>query len=199
MATKKAVSDTSDKKKNEIFKKVKKPGFLKGFLAFIEKGNAIDMAVGIIVGSVMTSLVNSLVKDIIMPPIGLLIGGVDFSNLFIVLDQGVHNIVGEYPTLAAAQAAGATTLNVGLFLNSFVSFIITMFAVFLIIKSVNKIRGQKPVTTRVCPYCKTSIDRTATKCPNCCSKVTPLPPEKPKICDSDDSDVVCKIKKMIKK
>lgn len=198
MATKKVKSDTTDLKKNEKVKKTKKPGFLKGFLAFIEKGNAIDMAVGIIVGSVMTSLVNSLVKDIIMPPIGLLIGGVDFSNLFIVLDQGVHNIVGEYPTLAAAQAAGATTLNVGLFLNSLVSFTITMFAVFVIIRSVNRIRGQKPVTTRVCPYCKTSIDRTATKCPNCCSKVTPLPPEKPKICDSDDSALMCKIKKMVK-
>lgn len=198
MAAKKVKSETTDQKKNEKVKKTKKPGFLKGFLAFIEKGNAIDMAVGIIVGSVMTSLVNSLVKDIIMPPIGLLIGGVDFSNLFIVLDQGVHNIVGEYPTLAAAQAAGATTLNVGLFLNSLVSFTITMFAVFVIIRSVNRIRGQKPVTTRVCPYCKTSIDRTATKCPNCCSKVTPLPPEKTKTCDSDDSALMCKIKKIVK-
>ena len=108
-----------------------KSKFLADFRAFIERGSAIDMAVGIIVGGVMTSVVNSLVKDIIMPPIGLLIGGVDFSQLFVVLaggEAGVH-----YPTVAAAQAAGATTMNIGLFLNSIVSFLITMFAVLVLV------------------------------------------------------------------
>lgn len=148
-----------------------KSNFLKDFRAFIEKGSAIDMAVGIIVGSVMTSVVNSLVKDIIMPPIGLLIGGVDFSQLFIILaggQQGVH-----YPTVEAAQAAGATTINIGVFMNSIISFLITMFAVFLIVRVVGKMRDKKPVTTRTCPYCKTTINIEASKCPNCCSGITP--------------------------
>ncbi|MDR0726714.1 MAG: large conductance mechanosensitive channel protein MscL [Rickettsiales bacterium] len=179
--------------------KKNKMGIFKEFLAFIEKGSAIDMAVGIIVGSVMTSLVNSLVKDIIMPPIGMMIGGVDFSNWFVVINKGVEGLYAHaYPTLAAAQAAGATTINLGLFLNACVSFLITMFAVFMIVRVVNKIRGQKPITTRVCPYCKTSIDRTASKCPNCCSKVTPLPPEKPaEGCEIDEPKIVCKIKKIV--
>ncbi|MDR1337943.1 MAG: large conductance mechanosensitive channel protein MscL [Rickettsiales bacterium] len=177
----------------------KKSGFFREFITFVEKGSAIDMAVGIIVGSVMTGVVNSLVKDVIMPPIGLLIGGVDFSQLFITIGPGKG---GEffYNTVAAAHAAGATTLNIGLFLNALISFLITMFAVFLLVRVVNKIRGQKPVTTRECPFCKTSIDKTATKCPNCCSKVIPLPPEKtPDVCEKKDSKLVYKIKKIIKK
>lgn len=101
---------------------MKKSNFVKDFRNFIERGSAIDMAVGIIVGGVMTSVVNSLVKDIIMPPIGLLVGGVDFSQLFVVLSGGVAGV--KYPTVAAAQAAGATTMNIGLFLNSIVSFLI---------------------------------------------------------------------------
>lgn len=152
--------------------KVVKSSFLKDFRAFIERGSAIDMAVGIIVGGVMTSVVNSLVKDIIMPPIGLLIGGVDFSQLFVVLaggEAGVH-----YPTVAAAQAAGATTMNIGLFLNSIVSFLITMFAVFLIVRAVGKVRDKKASTTRTCPYCMSTINIAATKCPNCCSAVKPI-------------------------
>ncbi len=132
-----------------------KNNLLKDFRAFIERGNAIDMAVGIIVGSVMTGVVNSLVKDIIMPPIGLLIGGVDFSQLFIVLRGGQAGVV--YPTIEAAQAAGATTMNV-----------------------VNKMRSKQPVTVRDCPYCKTSISKAATKCPNCCSAVVPEEVEAPK-------------------
>lgn len=148
-----------------------KTNILKDFRAFIERGNAIDMAVGIIVGSVMTGVVNSLVKDVIMPPIGLLIGGVDFSQLFIVLGGGRP---GEhYATIEAAQAAGATTMNVGVFMNSVVSFLITMFAVFLLVRFVAKMRSKQPVTTRACPYCKTSISKAACKCPNCCSDVTP--------------------------
>ena len=143
--------------------------WLKEFKSFIDRGNAIDMAVGIIVGSVMTGMVNSLVKDIIMPPIGLMIGDVDFSQFFVVLAGGAP---GEhYNTVAEAQAAGATTMNIGVFLNSVVSFLITMFAVFILVRAINKVRSKQAVTTRVCPYCKSTINIQATKCPNCCSKL----------------------------
>lgn len=151
-----------------------KGNILKEFGAFINRGNAIDMAVGIIVGSVMTSVVNSLVKDIIMPPIGLLLGGIDFSQFFIVLSGGEPGV--HYTTVASAQAAGAATMNIGFFLNSIVSFIITMFAIFLFVRVVNKFRSGQAVTTRSCPYCKTSINVAATKCPNCCSVVKPVAP-----------------------
>ena len=144
---------------------------IKEFKAFINKGNAIDMAVGIIVGSVMTSVVNSLVKDIIMPPIGMLIGGIDFSQWFFVLGGGEAGA--HYNTMAEATAAGATTLNLGTFLNSVISFIITMFAIFIFVKIVNSARAKAPVTTRACPYCKQSISKLATKCPYCCSAVKP--------------------------
>lgn len=170
---------------------MKKSNFLKEFRAFVEKGSAIDMAVGIIVGSVMTGVVNSLVKDIIMPPIGLLIGGVDFSQLFVVLagGQGQH-----FATVEAAQAAGATTMNIGLFLNSIVSFLITMFAVFLFVRTVNKMRDKKPTNTRTCPYCKTTINIAATKCPNCCSDVDPV-----SVVSDTDSDLKKGIKELTKK
>lgn len=148
-----------------------KTNLLKEFKTFVARGNAIDMAVGIIVGSVMTGVVNSLVKDIITPPIGLLIGGVDFSQMFFVLGGGVP---GEhYATVAAAQAAGATTINVGVFLNSVISFLITMFAVFMLVRFVAKMRSKQPATMRACPYCKSSISKAASKCPNCCSDVEP--------------------------
>ncbi|MDR0803792.1 MAG: large conductance mechanosensitive channel protein MscL [Rickettsiales bacterium] len=145
------------------------------FKAFIAKGSAIDMAVGIIVGSVMTGVVNSLVKDIIMPPIGLLIGGVDFSNWFIIIRGGGEGAV--YHTVAAAQSAGATTLNVGLFINTLVSFFITMFAVFMIVRVVSKVRAHSPaaITTRICPYCqKSDVGVNATKCPYCLSALKPV-------------------------
>ncbi len=141
----------------------------KEFKAFINKGSAIDMAVGIIVGSVMTSVVNSLVKDIIMPPVGMLVGGIDFSQWFFVLGGGEAGA--HYATMAAAQAAGATTLNLGTFLNTVISFLITMFAIFIFVKIVNSARSKAPVTTRACPYCKQSISKLATKCPFCCSAV----------------------------
>jgi large conductance mechanosensitive channel len=144
---------------------------LSEFKAFINKGSAIDMAVGIIVGSVMTSVVNSLVKDIIMPPVGLLVGGIDFSQWFVVLGGGEAGA--HYNTMAAATAAGATTLNIGTFLNSIISFLITMFAIFIFVKIVNSARAKAPVTTRACPYCQQSISKLATKCPYCCSAVVP--------------------------
>ena len=144
---------------------------IKEFKAFINKGSAIDMAVGIIVGSVMTSVVNSLVKDIIMPPVGMLVGGIDFSQWFFVLGGGEAGA--HYNTMAEAAAAGATTLNLGTFLNTIISFIITMFAIFIFVKIVNSARAKAPVTTRACPYCKQSISKAATKCPYCCSSVKP--------------------------
>ena len=160
-------------KKNNIFKE---------FSTFVQRGNAIDMAVGIIVGSVMTGVVNSLVKDVIMPPIGLLIGGVDFSQWFIVLGGGEPGAV--YETIAQAQSAGATTLNLGLFMNSVVSFFITMFAIFLFVRTMNKMRDKKPANTHACPYCKSSIDNEATKCPFCCSAVKPV-----KTAEIEESDL----------
>ena len=147
-----------------------KSKFLSEFRTFVERGSAIDMAVGIIVGSVMTSLVNSLVADIIMPPIGLLLGNIDFSQFFVVLaggDAGAH-----YNTVAEAQAAGATTMNIGVFLNSVVSFFVTMFAIFVMIRVMNKVRTK--TYTRFCPYCRSSISAQASKCPNCCSKIEPI-------------------------
>ena len=143
--------------------------FLSEFRTFIERGSAIDMAVGIIVGSVMTSMVNSLVKDIIMPPIGILMGNIDFSQFFVVLAGGTPGA--HYNTVAEAQAAGATTMNIGVFLNSVVSFFVTMFAIFLMVKIINKVRTK--TYTRACPYCKSTINAQASKCPNCCSAVTP--------------------------
>ncbi|MBQ2005541.1 MAG: large conductance mechanosensitive channel protein MscL [Alphaproteobacteria bacterium] len=167
-----------------------KINLLKEFRAFVERGNAIDMAVGIIVGSVMTGVVNSLVKDVIMPPIGLLIGGVDFSQWFFVLNNPSG---GHYETIAAAQAAGATTLNMGLFLNSVVSFFITMFAIFLFVRTVNKMRSKKPANTHACPYCTMSISNSATKCPHCCSAVEPV-----KTGEVEDSELEKSIKNLTK-
>ena len=167
--------------------------FLKEFRSFAERGNAIDMAIGIIEGSVMTSVVNSLVKDVIMPPIGLLIGGVDFSQWFFVLSGGDGQ---TFNTIAEAQAAGATTLNLGVFLNTVISFIITMFAAFLIVRTVNKMKSKKAVTTTTCPYCKQTVDITATKCPHCCSALKPgevKPAE-----ESDMSKGIKKLKKIVK-
>ena len=148
-------------KKNNVFKE---------FGAFVQRGNAIDMAVGIIVGSVMTSVVNSLVKDVLMPPIGLLVGGVDFSQLFVTLSASAE----KFETVAQAQAAGVATLNYGMFLNSVVSFFITMFAIFLFVRTMNKMRDKKPANTHACPYCTSNISNSATKCPFCCSAVKPV-------------------------
>src|SRR5581483_2693701 len=125
---------------------------LKEFKEFAMKGNVVDMAVGIIIGAAFGGIVTSLVNDILMPPIGLLLGKVDFSNLFIVLKGDT------YPTLAAAKQAGATTLNYGLFVNTVINFLIVAFAIFLVVKQVNRLRRQPaPVpaapTTKECPYC----------------------------------------------
>ena len=168
---------------------------IKEFREFIERGSAIDMAVGIIVGSVMTGMVNSLVRDVIMPPIGMVLGDIDFSQFFIVLSGGEPGV--HYNTIAEAQAAGAATMNIGVFLNTVVSFLITMFVVFIIVRTMNKVRSKKAVSTRTCPYCKTVINAEASKCPNCCSSIKPekIIPEQP----SDLEQGLKKITKIAKK
>ncbi len=147
---------------------------LKEFKEFALKGNVLDLAVGIVIGAAFTSIVNSLVADIIMPPIGLLLGKVDFSNLFVVLKTG--KVPGPYETLAAAKAAGAVSLNVGLFLNAVISFLIVAFAVFILVKGFNQLRRQKqaepaPVTTKECPYCFSVVPLMATRCAHCTSEL----------------------------
>lgn len=164
---------------------------IKEFRNFVERGSAIDMAVGIIVGSVMTGMVNSLVKDVILPPIGMLLGNIDFSQFFIVLSGGEPGV--HYNTVAEAQAAGAATMNIGLFLNAVVSFLITMFVVFMIVRTMNKVRSKKAIDTRTCPYCKSVINAEASKCPNCCSAVTPE-----KIIPAQPSDLEQGLKKITK-
>jgi len=142
------------------------------FKTFAMRGNVIDMAVGIIIGAAFGKIVDSLVKDIIMPPLGWLLGRVDFSQLYLVLPDYSGKWV-KYPSLAAAQAAGAVTINYGMFINTLISFVIVSFAVFLMIKAINKLRADKKTedikadTDKECPYCFTKIDIRATKCPNC--------------------------------
>jgi large conductance mechanosensitive channel len=145
----------------------------KEFKEFAMRGNVVDMATGIIIGGAFGTIVKSLVDDVIMPPIGLLLGGVDFSNLFIVLKNGTTP--GPYAAVANAKAAGAVTINYGLFFNSMISFLIVAFAVFILIKGLNTL-SRKPEaaaepTTQNCPYCATSIPMEATRCPHCTSEL----------------------------
>ena len=146
----------------------------KEFKEFAMRGNVIDMAVGIIIGAAFGTIVKSLVSDVIMPPIGLALGNVDFSNLFITLKDGVT--AGPYATLADAQTASAVTLNYGVFLDSVVSFLIVAFCVFILIRGMNKLKRKEeaPVaepTTKECPYCFSTIAIKATRCANCTSEI----------------------------
>lgn len=142
----------------------------KEFKEFVVKGNVLDMAVGIIVGAAFGKVVTSFVNDVLMPPIGLLLGKVDFSNLFI-------NLSGKsFESLADAKKAGAATLNYGLFFNTAIDFLIVGFAIFLLVKQVNRLKREAPAaapTSRECPFCLTDIPRKATRCPHCTSTVTP--------------------------
>ncbi|HAG10826.1 MAG TPA: large conductance mechanosensitive channel protein MscL [Desulfotomaculum sp.] len=141
---------------------------LKEFREFIARGNVLDMAVGIIVGVAFGKIITSLVNDIIMPVVGLLLGKMDFSNLFVNL-SGTH-----YKTLAQAQAAGAATINYGLFINTILDFIIVAFIIFLIVRQFNRLkRKEKTVepTTRECPFCFSTISLKAVRCPNCTSQL----------------------------
>lgn len=143
---------------------------LKEFKEFAMRGNVLDMAIGIIIGAAFGTIVNSFVQDVIMPPIGLLLGNVDFSNIFIILKEG--KVAGPYPSLASAKSAGAVTLNLGVFVNTLISFIIIAFSVFLLVKTVNQLRRQEAPptpTTKECSYCFTKIPIQAIRCPNCTS------------------------------
>ena len=146
---------------------------LKEFKEFAMRGNVVDMAVGIIIGGAFGTIVSSLVKDVLMPPIGLMLGGVDFSNFFAVLKDGAAP--GPYGNLAAAQAAGAVTINYGVWFNSIISFLIVAFAVFLLIKGINTMKRKAEAappaapTTKECKFCCSAIPIKATKCPNCTS------------------------------
>jgi large conductance mechanosensitive channel len=147
---------------------------LKEFKEFALRGNVIDMAVGIIIGVAFGAIVNSLVNDVLLPPIGLLLGRVDFSNLFVVLREGVQP--GPYASVAVAKEAGAVTLNIGVFINTIISFLIIALAVFMIIRQINRLKRkaeapQAVPTTKTCPFCFSTIHLQATRCPYCTSNL----------------------------
>lgn len=143
----------------------------KEFKEFAIKGNAIDLAVGVVIGAAFTAIVNSLVKDIIMPVVGLVIGKVDFANLFVVMREGTAP--GPYTTLDTAAKAGAVTLNYGVFVNAIVTFVIVAFALFLVVKAINRVRRepQPEPNAKDCPFCLTEIPIAATRCPACTSEL----------------------------
>ena len=144
----------------------------KEFREFILRGNVVDMAVGIIIGAAFVAIVKSLVDDVIMPPIGLLLGNVDFTNFFAVLKAG--KAPGPYETLAQAKAAGAVTVNYGIFLNTLISFLVVAFCVFMLVKNVNRMRKEPAPaepTTKECPYCLSEIPVLAVKCPHCTADI----------------------------
>lgn len=149
---------------------------LQDFKAFIMRGNVIDMAVGIVIGVAFGAVVNSFVRDIIMPPIGLALGDVDFANLFVVLKEGL--IPGPYASLAEAQAAGAVSINYGFFINTVVTLLIVAAALFFfVVRPVARMQARKQAeepaapTTKECPYCITAIPIKASRCPNCTSEL----------------------------
>ena len=143
---------------------------LKEFKEFAMRGSVLDMAIGFVIGAAFGAIVTSFVNDILMPPIGMLLGSVDFTNLFISLN-GQH-----YATLADAQAAGAATLNYGLFINNVINFLIIAFVIFLLVRQINRLRAEleevpAEPTTKDCPYCATEISIQATRCPHCTSEI----------------------------
>ena len=147
----------------------------KEFKEFAVKGNVVDMAVGIIIGVAFGAVVKSLVSDVIMPPVGLLFGNVDFSNFFLVLKQGAQ-AVGPYTMVSEAQKAGAVTLNYGIFVNTVINFAVIAFAMFLVVRSMNRLSRQKEAqptepTTKECPYCLSVIPLKATRCAHCASEL----------------------------
>ena len=138
------------------------------FKEFIIRGNVVDLAVGVVIGVAFGKIVTSFVEDILMPPIGLALGNVDFSNLFINLSGK------DYPSVAAAKAAGAATLNYGIFFNNILNFVIIAFAIFLLIKQINRMQKPAPAaasTTKECPYCLSAVPLKATKCAHCTSEL----------------------------
>jgi large conductance mechanosensitive channel len=149
---------------------------LKDFKAFIMRGSVVDLAVGVIIGAAFGSIVKSLVDDVLMPPIGLATGGIDFANKFVVLKEGAK-AAAPYASLAEAKAAGAVTVNYGLFVNQTVTFLIVAACVFLIVKVLTRLQASMqttpagPPTTKPCAYCATQIPIAATRCPNCTSQL----------------------------
>jgi large conductance mechanosensitive channel len=140
---------------------------IKEFKEFAMRGNVVDLAVGFILGAAFGKIVTSLVNDILMPPIGLLLGHVDFGNLFLVLDRR------HFDSLSAAKAAGAPSINYGVFLNTVIDFLIVAFAIFLLVRQINKLKKPQavPPSTRPCSYCFTEIPIKATRCPHCTSEL----------------------------
>ena len=155
---------------------------LSEFKAFAIRGNVIDMAVGIIIGAAFGKIVDSMVNDVIMPPLGWLMGKVDFANLYFTMPTTLDDLgnIPHYDSLEAAKAAGAVTINYGVFINTLISFVLVAFAVFLLIKGINKLQAaakkeaatESAATTKTCPHCFTQIDIRATKCPNCTSELS---------------------------
>jgi large conductance mechanosensitive channel len=148
----------------------------KEFKQFAMRGNVIDMAVGIVIGAAFGAIVSSFVADVLMPPIGLLLGHVDFANLFLVLRQGAA-AAGPYESLAAAKQAGAVSLNIGVFINTIISFVIIAFAIFLVVRSINRLKAKEEApaaapTTKECPFCFSAIPLKASRCPHCTSQLT---------------------------
>jgi large conductance mechanosensitive channel len=137
------------------------------FKKFVQRGSVIDLAVGVIIGGAFGGIINSLVNDLIMPPIGFLVGKVDFSNLYINLSGG------DYPSLAEAHNAGAVTINIGLFINALINFLILAFVIFILIHQVNKLQKPEPAlpTTKECPFCFSNISIKAIRCPQCTSEL----------------------------
>jgi large conductance mechanosensitive channel len=147
---------------------------IKDFKAFIMRGNVVDLAVGVIIGAAFGSIVKSLVDDMLMPVLGLLTGGIDFTNMFVMLKAGAK-AAPPYSSLAEAKAAGAVTMNYGVFINSVIAFLIVAFCVFLLVRAVaqlHKVPASPAPNTKDCPYCKRSIPKDATRCPECTSQLT---------------------------
>lgn len=149
---------------------------IKEFREFAMKGNVIDLAIGVVIGGAFGAIVKSLVDDVIMPPIGLILGNIDFSNFFVVLKEGSKQ-AGPYVSLAAAKTAGAITLNIGLFINALVSFAIIAFTIFMLVKSINRLKREEapaapPAQVKECPYCLSSIPSKASRCPHCTSELS---------------------------
>jgi large conductance mechanosensitive channel len=141
---------------------------LKEFKEFIMRGNVVDLAVAVIIGVAFGKIITSFVEDMLMPPIGLALGNVDFSNLFLNLSGK------DYPSVAAAKAAGAATLNYGIFFNHIINFVIIAFAIFILIKQINRVQGPAPAaapTTKDCPHCLSAVPLKATKCAHCTSEL----------------------------
>jgi large conductance mechanosensitive channel len=147
---------------------VKEGPVLKEFREFVTRGNVLDLAVGVMIGAAFNKIVDSLVKDIIMPPIGVILGGIDFSNFFLNLSGTSYN------SLADAQQAGAATVNYGLFINNVISFFIVAFAIFMLVKQVNRLRRPRtaePNTQKECPFCRLNMPLAASRCPHCTSEL----------------------------